>query len=656
MDNLVFEESINSEITSSEFVDKQWLYVNDNNNASYSGQIVLDTTSLANSGSYINWSEAFLSFPMVLQMNSASANMVQAAPLDFMMGLKSGGWNIIHSLTCEFNNGSIIQQVPFKNVFCGFKNLTSWSQDDLKNWGMVAGFYPDTCDSWLFNNCAVGQASTNILATGGVGLCNNRNAPYIQITGLQLTAAYAATNIAYSYNSQTIATMPRASVRRNWNKGLFKRQSWLNFNLYTQDGGALNVNALQYSNQGVLLGSSAPYSTAAGYANNVNYASGSGFGLTFTGYIQANDTNRAIIFDNIVRLKDVEDFFAKCPLLKGSTMRIYINTNQVYLQGSVFPATYTANSGLQATYGAIALTAPPVILGGGGTCPVMLSSVDLGQGSQNLSALYSGTGGGGSMTGMVAVGAGTAALQTFTCGLSIVKTQFSQFGTNTYSAPITSVRLYAPAYMMSPLSEERYLSLNATHKVIYDDIFQFSFPNISVGNTFNFLVSNGIPNIKGVLVCPLISQGYNGVAGVANTLIPTAYNTSTLLSPFCGTGSHPDPINIGNFQIQISGKNLFINQLQYGYEQFVEQVAMSNQLNGNLTTSLTSGLIGYEEWTNLYRYYYGYAARSIPSEEGVAKAVQVLGQNNASVPIDLFVYVIFERELTIDVRTGARIG
>ena len=60
MDSIVFEESVNTEVSSSEFVDKQWLYVNDNNNGSYSSQVVLDTTPLANSGSYINWSEAFL--------------------------------------------------------------------------------------------------------------------------------------------------------------------------------------------------------------------------------------------------------------------------------------------------------------------------------------------------------------------------------------------------------------------------------------------------------------------------------------------------------------------------------------------------------------------------------------------------------------------
>ena len=57
MDNLVFEESINTEVSSSEFVQKDWLYVNDNNNSSYSSQIVLDTTPLANAGGYIGWSE-----------------------------------------------------------------------------------------------------------------------------------------------------------------------------------------------------------------------------------------------------------------------------------------------------------------------------------------------------------------------------------------------------------------------------------------------------------------------------------------------------------------------------------------------------------------------------------------------------------------------
>jgi hypothetical protein len=78
-------------------------------------------------------------------------------------------------------------------------------------------------------------------------------------------------------------------------------------------------------------------------------------------------------------------------------------------------------------------------------------------------------------------------------------------------------------------------------------------------------------------------------------------------------------------------------------------------LNGSLTTSLASGQIGFSEFESLYRYYYGNVSRSIPSEDGVAKAIQVLGTNNSTQTINFIVFLEFERTLTIDLRTGARI-
>ena len=89
------------------------------------------------------------------------------------------------------------------------------------------------------------------------------------------------------------------------------------------------------------------------------------------------------------------------------------------------------------------------------------------------------------------------------------------------------------------------------------------------------------------------------------------------------------------------------------------------KLNGSLTTSLASGLIGKEDFEFLYRYYYGNVSRSLPSEDGVAKSIQILGTispptTNAvltAVPnVNFMVFVEFEREITIDVRTGARIA
>ena len=53
-------------------------------------------------------------------------------------------------------------------------------------------------------------------------------------------------------------------------------------------------------------------------------------------------------------------------------MRIYINTNQVYFTASIAPPEYAAATGVQKAFGATILTSNPVVLGGGGTNPVML--------------------------------------------------------------------------------------------------------------------------------------------------------------------------------------------------------------------------------------------------------------------------------------------
>ena len=663
MDNLVFEESINTEVSSSEFVDKQWLYVNDNNNSSYSSQIVLDTTPLSNAGGYIGWMESFLAVPLVLQVQSAGISSDTAPSLDWFLGMKNGYWNILHSLTCEFNNGNIIQQVPFLNLFCSFKALTSWCDADVTNWGAVCGFCPDSSRSWLYNNVA--PAYVNELQSGGSGVCNNRVCPYVDISTATSTSTTSvitiasftptatfvgvgptdtSTNSAYtpagsvtidpvtatatsvdtstsSSDSQYISCCFKSvSDLRCWsNEGLKKRIEYLNFSTLLNPG----TSATDYgNNQSALIGGATQFNQA------------------FQSYIVRGAGYRAVVFDAIIRLKDVADFFAKCPLLKGSTMRLYLNTNQVYFTGSLL-APVVNSSGVTTSAAQSLLTSAPVILGGGGTNPVMVSSNDIGQGASPLDPVSSALGN----------------WVDYAVGLSIVRTQFSQL-TQVITAPITSTRLYAPCYTMSPIAEQRYLSLTPTKKVLYNDIFQYQFDGIGSGQTFNLLVSNGIPNIRSVLVIPLLAQAQNGVAGAlvdTSAGSRTSVLTSSLLSPFSTTGGTPDPIGLTNFNIQISGKNLFINNLQYNYEEFVEQLVSSNQLNGSLTTSLGSGQISYEDFQSLYRYYYGFAGRSIPSEDGVAKAVQLLGVNNSQQTISLMCFVEFERQITIDVRTGARV-
>ena len=636
MDSLVFEESVHHEEEESVFADRQFLFVSDNNNASYSSQILMDTTPLSTSGGYCNFKESFLAIPLVLQLEAPNALLTPSVALDWAVGLKSGYWNIIHALTVEFNNGNVVQSTPYLNMYASYKNLTSWSLGDLKDWGAVTGFCPDDSASWLFDNINTPSgAQVNTMAPYGLGICNNRQVQFLNSTIVQGSSGVGTVSaLEQVYQTSTIVSSISRALNTQANSCFVKRQSWLNYSVSTNSGAALTQVS---SNQAAVL-LNAQFCSQVFQSYSVITAGGG-----------AVNGQRAFVFEAIVRMKDICDFFGEIPMMKGASMRLYLNTNQCYLTGALVSPVASATTGALTSAAVNCLTSSPVILGGGATCPLMLASADIGQGFSPLVPLV--------------VGGANPTQTTYSCALSIVRTQFSQI-TTSVSAPITTVRLYCPVYTMSPAAEARYLHLAPTKKIVYRDIFQFSFPSIGAGSTFNFLVTNGIPNIREVIVMPLISQASNGVSGGApSAFTPTAgvaiqpVQVSSLLSPFSGVGGCVDPIALGNFNILISGRNLFIQNQQYNFEQFVQQTVSSNQLNGSLTTSLASGLIGYEDWSfGPYRYYVGNASRSLPAEDGIARAVQLIGQNTSLVAIDIMVFVSFEKSIVVDLRTGARVA
>lgn len=616
------------------FVDKQWLYVNDSNNGSYTGQIVIDSTTLSNSGSYIGWSESFLQVPLVLQAESIPLD-ANTKKFDFGMALKSGYWQLIHSMSVEFNNGSVVQQTPFLNVFSSFKNLTSWSDGDLKCWGKITGFCPDTADSWVFNSAvSLVTSAANGLQGSGTGFCNNRLTQTFAPSGALSDVAYPAA--VFTATPVVVATEASGfsdSVCGCANVGLLQRMKWLNFDM---------IVPYQTTVAGAVVGTNVAAVGANVLANKVLLLARDSGGLTsiFKNYIQTTATSRAIIFNAVIRLKDICDFFDKMPLMKGATMRLYINTNQCYLPLSVVPGEVEA-SGVITSFPSLQLTATPTILGGGQTCPIMVSSADFGQGMNAIAPVSDAT-----PTAAVAL----------RVALSIVRCQFASNFVNvasqTAACPMNTVRLYAPAYTMSPQAEASYLAMSPTKKIVYEDLFQYSFPNQDSNSTFNILVSNGLPNLKSIVVMSFLPAASNGVASAG---IYASTPVSSLYSPFASSGGTPDPIALTNFNIQLSGKNLFNDQNQYDFQEFYEQFISSNQLNGSLTTGLASGLIGEHEWSDLYRYYYADCSRGLPQEAGVSRSIQITGVNKSAYPVNLMVFASFTRSLTVDIRSGIRI-
>ena len=263
MDNLVFEESITTETDQSEFTEKKWVYVNDNNSQNYSSQVVIDSTPLSNAGGYVNWSEGYILMPLVVEATATEG--LDDADSHNMMGFKNGYWNMINSMSVEFNNQTIVQQTPFLNVFRSFKAHTSFSESDVINHGNEIGYALDTPSSW-------GYSTGNSLS--GKGVFNNEYAP--PTSGSALTT--------------------------NWdlgthNEGLRKRME--NTNKFSSGKGKADVIA--EATRGLLYQSRCVSKSATSIIWEV-YAK--------------------------LRLKDLTDYFEKCPLLKGSTMRFLINTNQ----------------------------------------------------------------------------------------------------------------------------------------------------------------------------------------------------------------------------------------------------------------------------------------------------------------------------------------
>jgi hypothetical protein len=587
--------------------------------------------------------------PLVVQLSSTiSASLPlggDSVRADWSWAMKSGFWHMINSMTVEFNNQNIVQQTPFLNVFRSFKAQTTFSKDDVDNHGASIGFAMDTASSWAYNTMptlATGL-SANLLSPSGLGLSNNRNwgdirgnLTYPAATGIPpLSPTFIASPAAGQvlFNGTTLqgggSTSP--SQYGSVNAGMLQRQVYVNYDPDLK--GCIAGAQTLVPATAVLTGQSFinPQS-----ATRAVYQSGK----------QVQDVAGSVAWNVFakLRLKDLADFFAKCPLLKGSTMRFYLNTNQTDITYTVTKPIFTAATGVVTNTGS--LTINSVSTNGGLSCPLMIASADVGSGSFPLAA--------DTYKLSVAIYKNTSALLAGAVGAAQAAT------------PLTAVRLYAPVYKFNPLAEQRYLSLAPQKKVEYNDIFQYSFSAIPAGDTFNFLVTNGISNIQSVLVVPLINSASNGkstISGSASTsagtvaAVQTAAVTplSTMNSAVSTTGATPDPIILSNFNILVSGVNLFLNNEMYDFEQFRHELMSSNQLNGNITSGLTSGLISEDMFSKGYRWYYGNCARALPSEDGVSRSIQIVGKVESAVPVDLMVFVEFKKSVTIDISTGARI-
>ena len=604
------------------FTRRDNLQILDNQNQNYNGnQSVIDTSQFANSNKYMNYREGYLTIPMLLTYTGAGSDAGDLfAPAnggnnaDWSVGLKNWYGSIIHSFTLDYNGTTICQQVPFSGLWNTFKLMTTFSMNDVRTQGSLIGFYPDTAPCVGF---------INIPSTIGIGTMNNTIIPAVDPTYREARSSF-----------RSFADEAAGPANSGINLGLYNRiASW-------------NLDPAASTGTGT-------YAT--------DFISSSSLTLLWKSYISNKGDQNAVANNGIwqasilgiVYLKHLHNFFENVPLLKGAFLKITLNLNNTSVSFTTLAdGTYPVDINVQ---GAL-----------NGVCPIMLVSQVTIEDSTVTIALE------GDVvpvnTVVILDPVDALPVGSYIVSLSVGptclnQTQLSQaygnspMGINQVGGG--SITLNVPAYTFNPVFEQSYLS-TGIKKVVYSDIYQFQYSNqISAnGGVFNFLVSNGISNIKSVLVLPFFSKGTTDGNGGA-VAVGSDGNMGMLpfQSPFDPAGGGPTSplVQFTQFNIQISGQNQIYNTERYSYEQFVNQLAGVNAVNGGQTDSLTSGLVGFKDFAAEYCYYYVNCGRMLPAEESVPKSINILGTNLSMKPIDLYVFVEYGVEISVDLSSGARI-
>jgi hypothetical protein len=171
-DQYVVEKSYAPQKQRTPFVRKQLMYANDVNNGQYSqgGNIVFDLSSFANvQNGFLNLSDATLQIPLCITASLPDGQAISGTAgaqycLDNYIGIKNSSYSFINSISVNYDGVEVVQPNNFTNAFISYKVLSTWSHDDVNNFGNIYPRENQTLLSILFDRVsAKSQLIKNIL-------------------------------------------------------------------------------------------------------------------------------------------------------------------------------------------------------------------------------------------------------------------------------------------------------------------------------------------------------------------------------------------------------------------------------------------------------------------------------------------------------------
>ena len=397
-------------------------------------------------------------------------------------------------------------------------------------------------------------------------------------------------------NNQNALAFPTVTAKHNsyltGNEGFTRRQMFFNFDLDGIVGDT--ANTFGTATNGLISEAYARQLYKSHIITKINSTAGGQKGI----FQQAINVT--------CHLRHLSSFFDAMPLLKGTFMKLILGVS---------------NSSVSFTVASSVITATTVTNSLGGLNPIMLASCATANGNKTLP----------DDTYIASLSVGAKCLNTTQLGISGV----------TQGTMAQSVSLNVPSYVFSPNIEMAFLK-SPVKKINYTDLYQFTIQNVASSSQINALVSNGIKNLKKIIVMPLLNA--TGNKGLHQ-----------LQSPYC-SGVLAPYAHIGQFNVVISGANVFQNAQRYTYESFLHQLYGINSINSGLTSGMSSGLISQQDFESGYPYYIADVSRMLDIERDVPKSVTITGQNLSLQEVDYIVFCEYGAEVSFDVLTGSRVA
>lgn len=552
-DNFIFDSVVDrsvSDSNSTPFVKKNLNYVLDQqagNSAYTSGQVIIDSSSLAATGNtFQDWSNAYIVLPYNVKLEctasiaatAASPTVQTANMLNFLTSTKN--FSLIDSITIEQNGRTVVSQTSNLSQLVNFKAHSTFSQDFIAKNGATLGYAPDSVGNWKYS-----------AGVGGVD------------------------------NSDNLMTATSFAAPENYNSGLLGRQQKF----------APVTSTLTTSTKQIAEGDNMQLATA--------------FMPTTAANVVLSDHH----FLATIRLKDLSDFFDKHPkLTRGVAYKIYLRVNQGI---STFKHIATSS-----------------------TTP--LAAIDI------TGQTFNGIGGSLVQPSMVSVGAGTLstllAWQTNAVSVTLDSLKLTSQVDVGANALLNGVRLYVPSYDAAPEAASK-LMRQPTIKAPFFDIYSNVIQSQAAGSYINSQIASGISSPKALIVVPQIAQSVIGINQQGSALDPSPATTM----PQC---------SLTNTQIKVGSEYILPDRVNYEFIQFIENNAQLFGLNGNQRNDMSSGVVDFQKWRNNYRYYAYDLSRYLDSMDNLPRMITFESFNNSNVAVDLYIYVLWERNAEFDLSAG----